>query len=81
MTEPLRSDEATRWVDRLSRSAARTECGSCECFQALLTKVQMDCPDAAMIARPLTIGAKNMHHCLCCEPCPPADVFADYLRR
>ena len=81
MTELLQSDEAERWVDRLTLSVARKECRSCECFHALLTKVRHDCPEAATIAVPLQISTKNMHHCLGCEPCAPGDVFADYLRR
>ncbi len=81
MTASLPPSEAERWINRLRQSAAKTECWSCECLQALLTQVERDCPEVAATVGPMKVASKGMHHCLGCEPCPPADVFAEYLRR
>ena len=65
----------------LRRSVRREECFTCDCLQGFLTQLEIDAePAAAELVEPLKAPATQMHCCLGCDPCPPGEVYADYLR-
>jgi hypothetical protein len=78
----LTKAEVEGFLARLRNEVARPECWSCECVQGFLAQLELD---AAEDAKPLLAGHRTApaetHRCLGCEPCPPADVFAEYLMR
>lgn len=71
---------AEDWVSRLEKSTARPECLTCDCFQGLLTQLELDFPQAAVVVARLKIPSSRMHGCLGCDPCPPGALYAEYLR-
>jgi hypothetical protein len=81
MGKPLSSDEGKAYVDELEKSVSREECGSCDCLQGSLTRLELDCLQAADEVGRLKVPRGEMHGCLGCEPCPPAALFAEYIRR
>jgi hypothetical protein len=80
--KPLAAGEVEVLLDRLKDAAMRQECWSCECLRGFLAQMELD---AAQDAQPLLakhrVPAQNIHACLGCEPCPPAEIFAEYLIR
>ncbi|MEJ2648175.1 MAG: arsenite methyltransferase [Sedimentisphaerales bacterium] len=68
-------------VKELENSVAREECLTCECFQGLLTQLELDSPEEISdLTLHLKVSTEQMHGCLGCKPCPGGDLFADYLR-
>ncbi len=68
-------------VNELENSVAHPECLTCECFQGLLTQLELDSPeDISNLTSNLKISNKKMHGCLGCDPCPPGALFAEYLK-
>jgi len=57
-------------------------CLTCECFLGYVTRLRVDADDTSRDQ----IGAyeverKNIHSCLGCDPCPPGDLYAEYIRK
>lgn len=56
-------------------------CLTCECFLGLVALLGMD---AQLDSRPLLdaykVPRKEMHACLGCDPCPPGESYAKYIR-
>ncbi len=68
----------------------REDCRCCECFQALLTQLELDAAadrdpsiptDLAAVIAHWKVDRQKMHACLGCAPCPPGEAFAEYLHR
>ena len=68
-------------VKDLENSIARAECLTCDCFQGLLTQLELDCPeDVSNLTGHLKTTHDKMHGCLGCNPCPGGAIFAQYLK-
>ena len=78
---------------RLNREAVRStlqepeavlphdECRTCECLQGFLTQLHLDADEnVGALIRPRLAARGQVHGCLGCDPCPPGDQFAAYLR-
>ncbi|MDY7010821.1 MAG: hypothetical protein SVV80_08730 [Planctomycetota bacterium] len=69
-------------VKRLREAIRYKQCLTYDCLQGLLTQLEIDAQeDVSDIIEPLKVPPDRMHGCLGCEPCPPGEVYADYLRR
>lgn len=68
-------------VGGLEGSVARPECLTCDCFQGLLTQLELDCrEDVSDLTGRLKVSTERMHGCLGCDPCPGGALFAKYLK-
>lgn len=77
----LSRSEAQQIVEEIKNSIAHPECLTCDCFQGLLTQLELDCQeDISDLTHSLKEPTKNMHSCLGCDPCPGGKVFAEYLK-
>lgn len=57
-------------------------CLTCDCLQGALVQAELDGgEETAALVEPLKVPRERMHHCLGCEPCPPAEALSEYLRR
>ena len=75
-------DEAEHLSEKLLAVLPRLECRTCDCFQGFLTQLALDSDDdLSAITDPLTVPKDRIHPCLGCDPCPPAEAFANTLRR
>ncbi len=81
MTEHLLShSDVEKLLSELEASITRTECRTCECFQGFLAQLEGDCEPAALpLIRLKEVPDDQLHSCLGCDPCPPADVYTRYL--
>ncbi|MGD8625456.1 MAG: hypothetical protein PVF47_05510 [Anaerolineae bacterium] len=78
----LNVQDARRLVAQLRASTPHDACWSCDCFQGFLVQVKLDgSSQVAQLVDPLLAPPGEMHGCLGCDPCPAADLYADYLRR
>jgi len=78
MAERLSIDKAKDLVERLRSSMCRDECRDCECLQGVLVQIEIVAgEDVSEITGPLKVSAEQMHSCLGCNPCPPAEIFGD----
>lgn len=86
MTGPRRRTltkvEVEAFLTRLRQEMPRPECWSCECMQGFLAQLELDAADdARVLVAEHRMSPGEAHRCLGCEPCPPADIFAEYLMR
>lgn len=72
--------EVEKLLNELEASIARPECRTCECFQGFLAQLEGDCEPAALPKiQSMEVPDDQLHSCLGCDPCPPADVYTRYL--
>ena len=61
---------------------ARDICSTCECFLGYLAKLRIDSDPADKdLFLPFKVKREDMHHCLGCDPCPPGDLYAEYIKK
>lgn len=82
MGQKITREAVKRFVERLCDQLPHEECRSCDCLQGFLTQLEIDATDdAADLTGPLKVNSSEMHGCLGCNPCPPAELFSEYLRK
>lgn len=58
------------------------ECTTCECFLGYIAQLHIDSDSADKdIFTPYKVNRAEMHHCLGCDPCPPGDLYAEYVKK
>jgi hypothetical protein len=82
MVEILTRNELEALLARARESFPHDECLTCECFLGYLTQLGIDAgAEVRSLFDEMGIDHQHTHSCMGCDPCPPADLFADYLRR
>ena len=78
--KPLTKGDVEALLARLDNAVTRRECRSCECLQGFFAQMALDAEeDAKRLPAQRQVMPKRMHACLGCEPCRPAEIFAEYL--
>lgn len=78
----LTADDVRRLLKLLREDLPRQECTTCDCLLGFVTQLQIDAvEDVSHLVAAWQVPREEMHHCLGCDPCPPAEVYSDYLRR
>lgn len=55
-------------------------CNTCECFLGYVAQLRIDSDSADKdLFTPYKVNRAEMHHCLGCDPCPPGDLYSDYM--
>ena len=82
MERHLQLNEVESLLEPLKQSSQKEECWSCDCLQAYLVQMELDCDDdiSALISQ-YKVPTDKMHGCLGCAPCPPAEVYSEYLKK
>jgi len=81
MNATLTIEDINTTLQELEASLAHGECRTCECLQGFLTQLHLNADeDAGALLRPWLAARGEVHGCLGCDPCPPGERFADYLR-
>jgi hypothetical protein len=69
-------------LNEAAESFPHESCLACECFLGLVAQFRIDgeheCKDLLNVYK---IERNNIHSCLGCEPCPPGNLFAAYMRK
>ena len=56
-------------------------CLTCECFLGLVMQLKIDSEPAAQpLLEFYKVQRKDMHACLGCNPCPPGNRYANYIK-
>lgn len=56
-------------------------CLTCECFLGLAAQLRVDADAVGKeLLAPFKVERHNVHTCLGCDPCPPGDRYAAYMR-
>ncbi len=77
----LSRNQVQEIAKELENSVSRPECLTCDCFQGLLTQLELDCSeDISNLVSHIKISTEKMHGCLGCDPCPGGALFAQYLK-
>ncbi len=81
-TNRLTTGEARTWLQQLEQAAEKEACWSCECLQGFITELELDAAgDAKSLLEMYEVRPEKLHGYLGCEPCPPAQLFAEYRLR
>jgi hypothetical protein len=62
-------------------SIAHGTCYTCECFLGYLVQLRIDCDPADQdLLLPFKVEHSEMHRCIGCDPCPPGNLYAEYMK-
>jgi hypothetical protein len=79
--EKLIDFQIQRLIEAAIDSFPHEECKSCECFLGYLAHLEMDSDESGKeLISKYTQDRRKVHSCLGCDPCPPANQYAKYLR-
>ena len=77
----LTRQEIQTFLTEAENSFPHGACLTCECFLGYVIRLQVDSDETS---RDLTgeyqVERKGMHGCLGCDPCPPGNLYAEYIR-
>lgn len=79
--ELLSVQQITTLINQTVDSFPHSQCQTCECFLGYVTQLEMNSdPIGKAFLKALKPDRSEIHSCLGCDPCPPGDQFAAYLR-
>lgn len=82
MGAKLPVEKAKKLLEDAIAGFPHEDCYTCECFLGYLTRLEMDSETAFKpVAADYKPPRELMHSCLGCDPCPPADHFAMYIKQ
>jgi hypothetical protein len=74
-------DQTKKLLEEAIASFPHDECYTCECFLGYLAQLELDADENLRSFFSTYKPERSLiHSCLGCDPCPPADAFANYLR-
>jgi hypothetical protein len=77
----LTRDEVQTFLASAADSFPHDECLTCECYLGYVTRLQIDSDiDSREIFEDYRSEQNIIHSCLGCDPCPPGDLYAEYVR-
>ena len=77
----LARDEVQAFLAVAADSFPHDACLTCECFLGYVVRLRVDSDETSRdLIEAYRVERKSMHGCLGCDPCPPGDLYADYIR-
>ncbi|MFX1298529.1 MAG: hypothetical protein ACFFD2_27185 [Promethearchaeota archaeon] len=81
MDQKFSFNDVKNILENLNKSILRPECWFCDCFQGFITQIELDSDgDVSGLTDPLIVFISEMHGWLGCDPCPPGEVFSEYIQ-
>jgi hypothetical protein len=78
MKRKITHKEVVKILGDLKDSLPRVECQTCECYQGFLVQLEIEALEIIKdLTDPLKVNSFEMHGCLGCDPCPPAEAFTE----
>ena len=69
-------------LEDLKQSAIKSECSTCECYQGFIAQLEVDTSEnIGDFVALFSVPDEKLHKCLGCKPCPPADLYTNYLMK
>jgi hypothetical protein len=79
--DSLSVSQVTTLIDSVIDAFPLEECATCECFLGYVTQLERDSEKSIrLFLKSHKPNRAEIHSCLGCDPCPPADMLAGYLR-
>ncbi len=80
MGHPPSRKEVKKWLTKLCARIDRHECHTCDCFQGFVMQLRLDADENMDdLFQPLEVSTDQMHPCLGCSPCPPGEIYSQYI--
>ena len=80
--QKLTQQDVQTFLDEASDSFPHDACLTCECFLGYVTRLRVDSDETSRdLIDAYQVERENMHSCLGCNPCPPGDLYAKYIRK
>ena len=77
----LTREEVQTFLAEAADSFPHDACLTCECFLGYATQLRVDADAAGReLAAGYRVDPGSVHGCLGCDPCPPGDMYAEYMR-
>jgi hypothetical protein len=68
-------------LERLRPWLSEERCRTCDCFQGALVQLELDGGESAKrLVEAHRVPSEQMHACLGCDPCLPAEAWVKYIR-
>jgi hypothetical protein len=82
MVAKLTREEVQQFLAVAAGTFPHDECLTCECFLGYVMRLRVDSDENSrdMIGE-YQVERNNIHSCLGCDPCPPGDLYAEYVRK
>lgn len=76
----LSPDEIKILLQTAEDSFPHGQCNTCECLLGYIAQLRIDSDSADKdLFIPFKVDRASMHRCLGCDPCPPGDLYTDYM--
>ena len=80
--QKLSRGEVQTFLAEAADSFPHGACLTCECFLGYVIRLRIDSDEASQdLIGEYQVERANMHRCLGCDPCPPGDLYAEYVRK
>jgi len=80
--QKLTRQEVQAFLSEAADSFPHDACLTCECFLGYVTRLHVDSDKTSQdLIGQYRVERKRMHSCLGCDPCPPGDLYAEYVRK
>jgi len=80
--QKLTHQEVQTFLAEAADSFPHDACLTCECFLGYVTRLHVDSDETSSdLILEYRVERKYMHSCLGCDPCPPGDLYAEYVRK
>lgn len=77
----LTISEVKTLIENAEEAFPHNECYTCECFLGYVTHLSAKSDEGGkQILKDYRPHRENIHSCMGCDPCPPGDLYAEYLR-
>ena len=68
-------------IEDVLRNIPRDECRTCDCLLGFITRLKLDAKEeVTSLIKPMKELKEQIHGCLGCNPCPPAEAYSNYIR-
>jgi hypothetical protein len=76
----LGRDEVQNFLQGAEDLFPHGACNTCECFLGYIAQLRIDSDSESRdLFIPFKVDRTSIHHCLGCDPCPPGDLYAQYM--
>ena len=80
--QKLTRQEVQIFLEEAADSFPHDACLTCECFLGYVIRLRVDSDKTSQdLIGGYQVERKSMHSCLGCDPCPPGDLYAEYIRK
>ena len=80
--QKLTREEVQTFLAEVADSFPHDACLTCECFLGYVIRLRVNSDETSRdLIGGYAVERKSMHSCLGCDPCPPGDLYADYIRK